>query len=328
MIQSKNKQCYKCNSCVVTCPKEAITTCSSNVFDLVKINKQKCVGCGLCDKVCPINRVNEKLLGKCDVFALQTLDKNILKMSSSGGVFFEICRSAISHGYKVFASRFDEEFKLIHTEVGSIDSIYPFLGSKYLKSDTGDTFLKTKKYLNSGEKVLYIGTPCEIAALTFFLNGKPDNLFLVDFACHGAPSQIFFNKYKRELEKRFSSKIQTVNFRSKKNGWNDFSLEIIFESGKIYFCSHKQDPYMQLFLNNYSLYDSCYSCSFKGINSFSDVTIADFWTIEKIVEDFNDDEGTSLLAIKNNKANAFFEEISLKFKLKKLDYDLNKKRRL
>ena len=247
MIKTNNKKCYGCNSCLNVCPKFALCRNKEGVFYSIKGKRNLCISCGACDNVCPINYPIKFFDGIYEVFAVQTKNRDILNKSSSGGFFYECCKYFLENGYKVFASRFDDDFVLIHDEIKDIYSIEPFLGSKYLKSDTAKTFCEVKKYLKSGNKVVYIGTPCEIASLVAFLKRKPDNLFLIDFACHGAPSQFLFSKYLKELEKKYSSSISSVNFRDKKYGWNHFSLKVDFESGDSYVASHLVDPYMQLF---------------------------------------------------------------------------------
>ena len=184
--------------------------------------------------------------------------------------------------------------------VDNLDDLSKLRGSKYLQANTGNVFKQVQKDLNAGREVLFSGTPCQIDALKFFLQRDYSNLLTVDIICHGVPSQLLWEKYVEYLEQKYDAKIQSVNFRSKKYGWKKFGLEKEGENISQYLDLSK-DPYMVMFLKNYCLRPSCYDCNAKRLEPMSDITIADFWGIEHIAPDLDDDKGISLVIVHTQK---------------------------
>lgn len=199
-----------------------------------------------------------------------------------------------------------------HIKVEDVDDLPKLQGSKYLQSDTNITFEEVKNCLQNGQEVLYSGTPCQIAGLKSYLKKSKTSdleLITVDFICNGVASSKIWNSYKENLEKVFKSKLKKVEFRNKTYGWKNFSLYCSFGNQKTYKEKISDDLYLRGFVSDYYLRQSCYDCQFKGDNIKSDITLADFWGIDKVNPKFNDDKGTSLVVIHSQKGQQIFDEI-------------------
>ena len=237
--------------------------------------------------------------------------------SSSGGIFYHIAHYVLDKGGVVFGAKFDENFEVIHAECDSSEKLTDFLGSKYVQSSVGDTFRRVHMRLVEGRIVLYSGTPCEIAGLYSYLDKSGDmskyrsQLLLVDIICHGVPSRRAWREYKNKIGSN-NAGIQSVNFRNKEKGWKNFTLTIKCKNGKTYSKIRRNDPYMSAFLDNFILRPSCYDCKFKTVHRVSDLTIADFWSVEKYVPELFDDKGTSIIIVNTPQGEKAFRDLKEK----------------
>lgn len=238
--------------------------------------------------------------------------------SSSGGIFTLLAEKVLSDNGVVFGASFADDYSVEHIPVYKKEDVYKLRGSKYVLSRMGGTFQKVKEELESNKMVLFCGTPCQVAGLSFYLHKSYDNLLLVDFICHGTPEQKVWMKY---LEERTcGKKIKKINFRDKRNGWGDFSLSIEYTDGTKYISSNTQDPYLKGFIHNFIIRDACFACKNKGIdNRKSDITLGDLWGAEFLCPTLYDDKGTSLVMINSEKGNKFFESISDSIVTEKID---------
>lgn len=313
----QTNKCSGCMACLNKCPVGAITKVQKDGFEYPKINENKCVNCGLCEKVCPVNTIYKTENVK-EVYACKNKNDDIRLKSSSGGVFTIMAEKIIENNGVVFGARFDENFNVVHDYTECIDGLATFRSSKYVQSDLKDTFKKVKEFLNEGRKVLYVGTPCQIEGLNAFLNKKYDNLVLVDLICHGVPSKKLWKQYIKYRNKE-NKKIKNINFRSKEDTiWYKYNVVFEYENQKDVI-THSQDVFMKLFLKDYALRESCYECSFKKINRVSDITIADFWGLDKIDQDFFDDKGVTSLIIHSQSGKNFFNEIKKSMEYKEMN---------
>lgn len=239
-------------------------------------------------------------------FAVYNRDSGIRKKSSSGGVFFEIARLCIEKRGVVFGAAFNKEWKVIHEHANELKEVDSFLGSKYVQSSIGGEYAEVKQKLNQGKICLFSGTPCQIAGLKSYLGKEYENLITVDFICHGVPSPGVWRKY---VESQKGEKAKKISFRDKTEGWLRFSLRIDYEDGEIYRKSLNEDLYMQGFLKNIYLRPSCYECYFKGMDRKSDITLADYWGIQKDIPNMFDDLGTSAVFLHSEIGNKIWNEI-------------------
>ena len=209
----------------------------------------------------------------------------------------------------VFGAAFDNEFQLVHTEIEKLEDLEVLRGSKYVQSEIGNAYMMAKEYLDVGRKVLFTGTPCQIAGLYAFLNRDYDGLYTQDIICHGVPSPLVWRKYVKHREDKASSQLEQMSFRYKKHGWRMYSVRFKFSNNSEYEKVLSDDPYMRGFLSNLTLRPSCYSCAFKTKSRVSDFTLADFWGVDKVLPTIDDDKGTSLVLLHSEKAQRLFEEI-------------------
>lgn len=307
-IEEKNK-CCGCHACFNICPKNAIEMIEDEKgFKYPQIDENECINCGLCEKVCPILN-KRKITNKPKSYACINKDEGIRKKSSSGGIFTLIAEEIINRGGVVFGAKFDNDFNVIHSYTNNKEELYKLRGSKYVQSIIGDNYKIVKSFLEEGKYVLFTGTPCQVEGLYAFLQKDYDNLYTEDIICHGVPSPKAWKKYKEELEKQNNSKIKTMNFRDKSDGWMTYCLNYEFENSNSYKEVNSKSNYMQAFLKDLSIREACYDCKFKTKNRKSDITLADFWGIQNIKPEMNDNKGTSLVIVNSLKGVDLFERI-------------------
>lgn len=323
MIHVTDKHlCCGCEACVQTCPKHCISFSEDTEgFRYPSVDKSTCIDCGLCEKVCPvINQAKEQVPLK--VFAAKNKVESELLSSSSGGLFIVIARKVIADGGVVFGARFDDDWNVVHSYAETEEDLRPFMTSKYVQSRIGKTYSEAKDFLKAGRQVLFTGTPCQIAGLKRYLRRDYDNLLTVDVICHGVPSPMVWRRYLKEIKDNPSNEMQirSISFRDKRLGWKKYSFALTLSKATVdgkhikVSLSHifREDSYMKLFLRDMILRPSCYQCPAKAGKSQSDLTIADFWKIERFHPEFDDERGVGLLMVNTNKGdsaidfNAFF----------------------
>lgn len=319
-LRNKNKKdCTGCHACYSICPQSCIFMETDNEgFWYPKVDYDKCVNCGSCIKVCPI--INEgPAANKPIAYACINNDEAIRLESSSGGIFTLVAEHVIGNGGVVFGVGFDEDFKVVHSYVKNKEWLGEFRGSKYVQSKIGDTYKQAKDFLKQGKEVLFTGTPCQISGLKSYLGRDYDNLFCMDNICHGVPSPKVWEKYVSYREHVASSKTRRIAFRRKDEGWKRYSVSFIFQNNTEYRKTLRDDLFMKAFLKNVCLRPSCYNCQFKTLHRESDITLADFWGIQRILPDMDDDKGTSLIFVNSTKGQAMFEKINDKILFKEVD---------
>ena len=305
MIQIIDKHnCCGCEACVQVCPKHCINFTPDNEgFSYPQVDELLCINCGLCENVCPVlHPYDERTPQK--TYAAINKDDEMRMSSSSGGIFTLLAEKTIDDGGVVFGARFEDQWQVVIDVAETKEAVKAFRGSKYLQARVGDSFLRCKQYLELGRKVLFTGTPCQISALHHFLRKDYDNLLAVDFICHGVPSPLIWHRYLVEVVTVGRSAINDIQFRSKSLGWKLFSFCLDYNKDSqlvTMSSSFKENLYMKAFLKNLILRPSCHSCPAKSGKSCSDITIADFWGIEQVNPDMDDDRGTSLVLVNSEK---------------------------
>lgn len=308
MIKLLNKSyCCGCSACLQICPKHSISFNEDKEgFLYPNVDTSTCIDCGLCEKVCPVINQNDERL-PLQVFAAKHPNDEIRLSSSSGGIFTLLAEQIIDEGGVVFGARFNEKWEVVHDFAETKEGLIPFRGSKYVQSRIGDAYANAEKFLKSGRKVMFTGTPCQIAGLKKYLRREYENLLAVDFVCHGVPSPMVWRKYiQEEIAHQDKCVLTKVNFRDKSTGWKKFSFILNFSQTKlegdqnlIRSSVFTDNAYMNAFLENLSLRPCCYACPAKAGKSESDITIGDFWGIEKIASWLDDDKGISLVLLSN-----------------------------
>lgn len=310
MIEVKEKdKCCGCYACYNICPQNAIEMKEDEKgFKYPYIDKEKCVSCGLCERVCPILN-KSKINNEPKAYACINKNDHIRSESSSGGIFTLLAENILSKSGVVFGAAFDEDINVKHYMIEKQEDLYKFRGSKYVQSQIGDAYKLAKSKLDEDKYVLFTGTPCQIEGLKSYLRKNYDKLYTQDIVCHGVPSPLVWDKYKKNIENKYKDRIVEFNFRNKEKSWKSYDLSIKFASGKNIDEKASNNLYMKAFLKDICLRDSCYNCTFKSMNRIADITLADFWGIQKVKPDFDDDKGTSLVVINSKKGKELFESI-------------------
>lgn len=310
-ISEMNKaQCCGCTACQNICPQNAITfKQGKETFLEPVIDFEKCINCGLCIKKCPqLNKIIKNNIENQRVYAVKNKNLKERKASSSGGMFSVLARFYLENDGIVFGVAFDDNLKVKHIAIDKTEDLYKLQGSKYIQSDLKNVFKEVKQHLNENKKILFVGTPCQIAGLKSFLTIDYDNLLLVDLVCHGVPSQTLFDKFIEWKEEQIGEKIEEFNFRDKnKKSWGCYS-SIRTKSKTIYEDSN-ENPYYRAFLNGDIYRDCCYDCLYATEDRIGDITIADFWGCEDYYPKFTDKNGVSAVLINNEKGKKIFESI-------------------
>jgi coenzyme F420-reducing hydrogenase beta subunit len=278
------------------------------------IDASRCVDCGLCAKTCMAKKQADNTYEK-SAYAMSSKDDAIRRESSSGGVFTLIAEYVISNGGVVYGAAFDEEYNVCHIRISNRSEIAKLRTSKYVQSRIGDCYKSAKQDLDNGVKVLFTGTPCQLAGLRGYLKRDYDGLFCQDVMCHGAPSPKLWRKYLDELN---IGKIERISFRDKTVGWSLFSMKIEGEKGTV--CEKFFDnTYMKAFLADIALRQSCYNCNCNGLNYFSDITLADFWGLDKAYPELDDNRGVSLVLVNSDKGKRLIDAVSEGLNISEVD---------
>ena len=315
MITINIGKCTGCGACVQRCPQKCITWESGEFgFLYPKIDAMQCVHCGLCEKVCSINSERKAPVNP-KVYAAVHKNTDILAESTSGGVFTAIADAIFALGGVVYGVTMQRDMHVQHMRIESPGELWRLRGSKYVQSDTGNTFQRVENDLKNGLTVLFSGTPCQIDGLKQFLGKEYDNLYTVDIVCHGVGSQAYFDKYLESARKRYGD-VHELCFRSKEfAGWscgNGAIVSVPVDGGKI-----KQVPYRD-FDNYYYAYflsgdiyrKSCYICQYANTNRPGDFTLGDFWGVEGLHLPIDTAGGCSLVMINSEKGRVLFDTIS------------------
>ncbi len=243
-----------------------------------------------------------------EAYGAYARDEALREKSSSGGLFSLLATAVMRCGGVVFGAAFDESMKLSHCAIEKEEDLSLLRGSKYLQSEIGDSYKKVKAFLEEGRPVYFSGTPCQIEGLYAYLKKPYEGLITQDLICHGVPSPLVFEKYLAYKGKDRQG-VKGMSFRDKREGWRSYGYALSYGDGGESFSAASRDEMGQLFAKNLCLRPSCYECAFKGINRQSDITLADFWGIERVIPTLDDGKGASLCILHTEKGKNLFEAI-------------------
>ena len=318
---SDKKMCCGCSACLSACSQNAIKFKKDEFgFNYPEVDESKCINCGMCELVCPIINGKSESNDKIDAFACYNNNNEERKKSSSGGIFILLAKEIIKKNGVVFGATFDDSFNVVHSYTDNEKNLEQFMGSKYTQSDINNSYVKVREFLTNGRKVLFTGTPCQIEGLISYLGKQYKDLYTQDIICHGVPAPKVWKKYIDYQEKKYKQNIKSVSFRNKDHGWSLFRMKLSFDK-KTYSKDFSEDPFMKAFLKNMCLRDSCYNCSFKKRYRESDITLADYWGIEKVDKKMFDDRGISLVVVNSSKGMELFNSIKDKMTFKETNLD-------
>ena len=301
------EECTGCMGCRNACPHDAIGVREDQEgFKHPKVVAEKCVGCGLCERACPILDSkglfdNEK---EPKTYAAWALDERTRTTSSSGGLFSVFAGQTLREGGEVYGASIDAALNVKHKKATKVEELETLKGSKYAQSDIGETFGEIRESLKGGRKVLFTGTPCQVAGLKSFLGKDYPELLTIDIFCHGVPPVSFL---KDSLRKTCESNPGTrcLTFREL-DGWDC----VMRMNGKK--LEREESLYLYSFLKSLNFRESCYSCPFARVPRQGDVSLGDFWGLGKrIVFDGGDmRQGVSCVLVNNEKGADAFERVS------------------
>lgn len=281
-------------------------------FKYPSIDTNLCLECGACQKVCPALQVpiRKQRLDEEVFFAAYHVNKSIRMQSSSGGAFSALATATLQEGGSVCAAAFDEHFKSVRHIFISNESELPKLRtSKYTQSDMGSCLPEIKKRLSEGNKILFVGTPCQVSGLHLYLKKEYPTLTTVDILCHGVPSPRIFQDYMEWLSHKHGNVVKNYSFRDKKWSWYHFNMKADFADGQTYYGTWEEDPFFRGFLNDYYLRECCYRCKFSKHERYSDITLSDFWDYRKKKGGFRDDDkGISMCMCNTDKGLSLFQK--------------------
>lgn len=321
---AEKEKCCGCSACAQVCPKQCIRMrIDREGFQYPHVDSRACINCGLCEKVCPINADNNRI--KKDpkaTFIAYSENCDVRMKSSSGGIFTELAEHTINNGGIVFGAAFDFDFSVHHVSVETTQRLKELQGSKYLQSRIENSYSEAKAALEQGQKVLFSGTPCQLAGLMSFLHKDYSNLITVDVLCHGVPSPMVWKKYVKEQEHSFGAKLKSVSFRDKTKGWKKYFVRLEFKNQKHLEQIHYENTFMRLFLSNVCLRPSCYECLFKTMDRPADITLGDCWGVEGHSPEMDDDRGTSVVIIHSSKGEALINAIRNRINIKQCELDV------
>lgn len=315
--KNNKKDCNGCGICTLGCPTNAIKMIEDKEgFFYPQIDEEKCIKCNKCKKTC--SNYNDSK-GNEKVYMAINKNKDELRKSSSGGMYYILAKYVIEKKGVVFGVEYGENLKVQHNYYETLKECQKFQGSKYLRSDIGNSYEKVKEFLNKDRYVLFTGTPCQCNALRTYLKKDYEKLILCDIVCHANPSQKVFDKYVKEIEEKNGKKVIKIWFRSKENGWKNQTPIIEFENRE----KIEENTYFQAFVSELLGRPSCHDCKFATSKRVTDFSIADFWGIEKVLPNVkNDDTGISVLTVNSEKGNKIFQEVNLNMEIIEVDKEV------
>ena len=252
-------------------------------------------------------------------YAVQSRQKNIRLRSTSGGTFSEIARSFIRTGGCVCAAGYDEQGKVVHKLINTISEIDELCESKYVQSDLNNCFADVESCLSSSRKVLFVGTPCQVAGVKAYLRNKDEKLYTIDLVCYGVPSPMIYIEWRAEIERVYKKKIAYVHFRDKSFGYAAPNVKIVFKDGSSAEQTFLIKSYMKTFMSGLNVRPSCSECAFKGIDRCSDLTFGDCWHIGVFQKAMDDNLGTTSVYVHSPKGSMLLDMIKNRVNISQID---------
>lgn len=318
-LKTKDKKtCNGCTACALICPKGAIEMIEDNEgFIYPRIIDSKCIKCGKCLNTCSNYSIKQDR--KYNAYAAINNNRKVLSESTSGGAFSAMAEKLFENEQAVcYGVAYNEDFEAVHMRAERLEQALKFRGSKYLRSNILGTYENVKKDLIAGKQVLFTGTPCQTAGLTTYLNKDYPNLILLDIICHSNPSPKVFKRYIKALELNHGAKVKSYSFRAKSNGWANLKPIVQYDDGSC----EEETTFLTAFLRAIANRPCCYNCKFIKAYNFADITLGDFWGVDRLTNISDYQNGTSLVLLNTKKGQEFFENIQ-GLTLYKLDEEMD-----
>lgn len=304
--KKEKKECCGCSACADICPTHAIEMISDEEgFLYPKVNINLCVSCGKCIHSCGFNPV-DKSLTPPKAFAVKHIDDKVRMSSRSGAAFIAFSDVILRHSGVIYGASMQADFSVRHCRALNENQRDLMKKAKYVQSSTIDIFPQVAQDLNAGKEVLFSGTPCQVAGLHSYLSTvhiDDSKLYCCDLVCHGVPSPAIWKDYVSYIGNKYGKEILKANFRDKEFGWNTHFESFVLKDKKRKIV---RKDYTDLFYQHIMFRPSCHNCYFASIYRPGDLTLADFWGIEKNDASFNDNKGVSLVLVSTEKGLRLF----------------------
>ena len=318
-IQSVPKaSCFGCGACVARCP----TFCISmerdpEGFPYPVVSEATCIRCGQCRKVCPALEPlpPDGRTQTPDAFAVRHTEQGVRMSSTSGGLFTALAVKAQEEGCAVVGAAFADSFTQVsHSVAANRTQVDAQTGTKYVQSDTVNALRETRLLLNKGQRVFFTGTPCQVAGVRL-LTHDAEGLVTADLVCQAVPSPGLFQRYTEWLVRRHSAHALTgFCFRDKRaEGWHRPAILATFDNDRVYQRFYEDDPFAVAFACGLAVRPCCHTCPFRAFPRPGDLTLGDFWGIERCRPELDDNTGTSLALIHTAKGAALFRSAAATF---------------
>lgn len=294
MIELVGKdKCSGCSACFNACKFGALSMETDETgFWFPKIDREKCVECGACTRACPALEKPKYKSEDPKAYIVQNKDDEIRRQSTSGGAFTAIAETIINKGGVVFGAAIDDEYKVSHICVETVEGLAQFRSSKYVQSWIGKSYREAEKVLKSGRMVCFSGTPCQIYGLKKFLGKEYENLLAVDVMCRAVPSPKVLQKYLNYQKEKYPNYDRIV-FRDKGRGYS-YSGVALYQGEKVlYRGGSESDPWLRLFLGGYCNRETCHACLYQDGVRASDITLWDCWGTQNYAPEWDDNKGTT-----------------------------------
>ena len=313
-LQTTDKKfCTGCGACVQACSFDAIHLVEDEFgFSYPKVTESKCVHCNRCVNICPIDnpRVVFHNTKEGNAVGGYAKDRDVREASSSGGFFTGIVKAFWGEGAVVFGAEQLSDLSVAHTSADKFEDISKFRKSKYSPSDTRRTFVEVKGLLEEGRRVIYSGTPCQVAGLLSYLGRNYDNLLTIDLVCHGHFAPRYFRMERAYYEKKFKSRAIGFEYRDKANGhWKGHVVSWKFANGKRKCWQQKDAPYYRVWLAHLISRPSCTNCRFAVANRVADISIGDYWHVPETSIMYGGNHGTSVAFGNTGKGRLILERL-------------------
>lgn len=287
-------------------------------FLYTNIDLNKCIDCGKCLKVCKNVRHYEdpQLIYSC------RNNDELRTRSSSGGVFSRLAEIVLAQSGLVCAVGYSDGCtECLHKIITNLDELDDLRRAKFVQSKKYDVFARLKKHLNDGKLILFCGTPCECGGLRQYLGREYKNLITCDLICGCVSSPDVYKRYIGFLMEKYNSKVISVNFKDKRLGWRGKAIAVGFENGIEYYNSILDDDYCVSFHSRFNIRPSCFNCKYRSFQRSADLTLGDFWAIEKYAPEYDDNKGTSFVLVNTSKGEEYMNKIE-GMEMVKMDIDL------
>lgn len=300
--------CCGCTACIGSCTFSAITMKPDHEgFLYPQVNDSLCTDCGACLKVC---KTEVFYTAPQKVFVCLSKDDELRARSSSGGVFSALAEMVLDRGGYVAGVGYNKSFdEAVHKIISDQSELDDLRRSKFIQSTKYDVFRQIKVLLKENKEVLFVGTPCEVGGLRQFLRKNYDNLLTCDLICGCTSSPKVYKLYIDFLKDKYQANVTGVNFKDKRNGWRGKGIAVTFDTGEEYYNSILDDNYTVSFHSRFNIRPSCFSCKYRNLQRTSDITLGDFWAIEKYNDVYDDNKGTSFIMTNTVKGELYVQKM-------------------